>query len=274
MLAHKYKRDKITYPCHVQPKLNGVRGIYVPGRHFQSRYGEIWNPAVVSHVFMPLTGLQFYLDGEFYCHGMSLQNINSRIGVVRNKPHAESAQIEFHVFDVIVDAPFHRRLKVLEALRKRFDDVTSVHVVQTEEVFSDYEADHWYRLWKGQEYEGMMYRDSSAHYGFAARCGNKENRWNCLLKRKETQDLDAVVVGFNQEHDQYGKALDSLGSFQLRAPNGAVFSAGSGLRREQRIIYWKQQEFMLGVNVKIKYEMLSDGGVPLKPIIECVEYEA
>ena len=275
MLAHKFAPHKVKYPCFVQPKLNGVRGIYLTGRYFQSRYGEIWKPEVVSHAFMSLTGLKFHLDGEFYKHGMSLQNINSRIGVVRNKPHEESHLIRYCIFDVMVDAPFHRRLLVLNELAKRYKDHPHITVVKTREVASEIEADHYYKQWKHNEgFEGMMYRDSNAPYGFASRCGNKENRWNCLLKRKEMVDLDATIMDLQQMKDQDGNLKDTLGAFVLKAPNGAMFTAGSGLTNAQRDAYWKAGDAMIGVRVKINYEMLSDGGVPLKPIVECVDYEA
>jgi ATP-dependent DNA ligase len=275
MLAHKYRPDKVTFPCFVQPKLNGVRGIYVPGRHFQSRYGEIWHPSVTANMFMSLTGLQFYCDGEFYKHGMSLQQINSRVSVIRNAPHPEGDQVKFYIFDVIVDAPFHRRNLVLRELSKRFEIHPHIGVVKTMEVSSALEADYFYNQWKNVEgFEGMMYRDANAPYGFAARCGNKENRWNCLLKRKEMMDLDAIIVGLNQLVNKDGVLQPKLGSFQLKAPNGALFSAGSGLTDTQRVAYWNVGDDMLGMRVRVHFEMLSDNGTPLKPIIECVDYEA
>jgi ATP-dependent DNA ligase len=274
MLAHKYSSTRVVYPCFVQPKLNGVRGLYLPNRHFQSRYGEIWTPSVVHNALMALTRQPFVLDGEFYKHGMSLQQINSRIGVVRKEPHEESAEIKFYIFDVIVDEPFYRRALILRKLKSMFDGDPAIGVVKTEEVTSPVEADHLYNKWRNLEgFEGMMYRDANAHYGFASRCGNKDNRWHCLLKRKEMQDLDAVVIGLQQMVAQTGELKDTLGAFELRAENGAVFTAGSGLTDVQRNTYWAAGENMLGTRVKIRFEMLSDGGVPLKPIIDLVEYE-
>jgi len=205
---------------------------------------------------------------------MSLQNINSRIGVVRNAAHAESHLIKYYVFDVLMDEPFHRRLLVLNKLAQQFEGHAGVGVVKTREVTSEIEADYWYNQWKNVEgFEGMMYRDANAPYGFASRCGNKDNRWNYLLKRKEMQDMNAAIVGVNQMVDQFGELKEGLaGAFVLRSPEGATFTAGSGLTNEQRRLYWSKREELLGVVVRIRYEMLSDGGVPLKPIVECVDY--
>ena len=278
MLAHKYVPSKVTFPCFVQPKLNGVRGLFIPIHdkpYFQSRYGEIWNSPVVAHSLMALTGQKFHLDGEFYRHGMSLQNINSRIGVVRNHPHDESHLIDFNIFDVMVDSPFWKRALILHKLAGILEDATGVKVVKTREVTSETEADYLYNQWKNLDgYEGMMYRDANATYGFSHRCGNKDNRWNCLLKRKEMLDDDATIIGFNEMIDgTTGKSKDTLGSFNLMSRWGTTFSAGSGLTHSQREEYWRVgEERMRGTKVHYRYEMLSDSKIPLKPIIELVHW--
>jgi ATP-dependent DNA ligase len=273
MLAHKYVPQKVAYPCHVQPKLNGVRGIFIPGKHFQSRYGEIWTDSVVSHALSALSSVRFCLDGEFYCHGMSLQNINSRIGVVRNSPHPESTRIQFHVFDVMLDVPFWKRAEVLKALALQLEGSPSIQFVPTCIVASHIEADYLYKYYKQAGYEGLMYRSSDARYGFAQRCGNKENRWNYILKRKEMIDLTAAIIGFKEMvDDKTGLPKDTLGAFELITDDGHVFSAGSGLTNEQRDHYWHLGlEALKGVNVRILYEMRSDGGIPLKPVIDLVD---
>lgn len=275
MLAHKFAPHKVVYPCFVQPKLNGVRGIYLPKRHFQSRYGEIWSPSVVEHAFKALSGINFHLDGEFYKHGMSLQQINSRIGVIRNSPHVESKLIKFCIFDIILDEPFYRRVLALNKLREMFKDNESVKVVKTFEITSESEADYYYKKFKhDEEFEGMMYRTAAAPYGFASRCGNQENRWNYLLKRKEMVDMYATIVALYPEIDsKTNEPKERLGAFELQNERGVYFRAGSGLTHQQRELYWKLGNQMIGVRVRIKYEMNSDSGIPLKPIIECVETE-
>jgi hypothetical protein len=274
MLAHKYNPSRITYPCFIQPKLNGIRGVYLPTHKFQSRYGEIWNSSVVDHALSALTSMPLYLDGEFYCHGMSLQEINSRISVVRSQPHPERDRIKFCIFDVIVDAPFYKRALMLHKLRERFDGSPAISVVKTFEITTESEGDYYYNQWrKIENFEGAMYREACMPYGFASRCGNKENRWHYLQKRKGTQDLVATVVGLKEMID--GKTKEpkgTLGAFNLATDKGFAFDAGSGLTDADRVKYWALGDRMIGTKVRIKFEMFSDGGIPLKPIIECVEY--
>jgi ATP-dependent DNA ligase len=275
MLAHKYDPSRITYPCFVQPKLNGIRGVYDPrpSPHFQSRYGERWSQSVVQHSLSPLTRLgNVFLDGEFYRHGMSLQEINSRIAVTRCAPHKESALISFHVFDVITRKPFRERALLLNRLSQEYAGCEGVAIVETREVFTSQEADFWYNQWKNlQGFEGIMYRLADATYGLESQCGNKENRWWCIQKRKERVDMDATIIGVEEMLDSETKEpKGTLGSFWFRADNEVVFSAGSGLTMVQRAKYWSDPDAVIGKRARIEYEMLSDGGKPLKPTIACV----
>ena len=84
----------------------------------------------------------------------------------------------------------------------------------------------------------------------------------------------AEVTGLREEISVLGEPKGILGAFELRADNGAQFTAGSGLTQAQKAEYWRAGDRMLGTRVRINFEMLSDGGVPLKPIVDCVEYEA
>jgi len=274
MLAFHYNPSHVSYPCFVQPKLNGVRGIYDPrSPHFQSRNGERWSKSVVNHALSSLTKLgNVFLDGEFYRHGMSLQEINSRISVVRSSPHAESSLISFHVFDIITRLPFWKRAELLKSFSQRLEGDEYVNFVETREVASVNEAEYWYNQWKhSQGYEGMMYRASDADYGLESQCRNKENRWRYLQKRKECLDMDVTVVGLLAMIDNNTqREKDTLGAFELMTDTGITFAAGSGLTNMQRSQYWQTPELLMGRRIHIEYEMLSDTGVPLKPIIACV----
>lgn len=208
------------------------------------------------------------LDGELYCHGMSLQQINSRIAVNRLQPHDDAAKIKYYIFDLPYAYPMWQRAKMLDKLRERLAGELNVVVAETHLVNSQQEADYYYALWKEQDFEGLMYRQFASPYGMETNCGNKENRWWYLQKRKDFLDLDAKIVGLNEGEEGF---VGMLGSFTCEADSGVLFNAGSGLDFEQRHRYWASPKLVEGAKVKIKYEMLSDGGVPLKPTIESVE---
>ncbi len=268
MLAFKFKPERLEFPCFFQPKLNGVRGLFLPkAQTFQSRDEHLWEPLVVKHQLTGLKRCNVLLDGEFYCHGLSLQQINSRIAVNRITPHDKAAEIVYNVFDIPSMSPMHHRVQMLEALEKHFKDHPNINVVPTKLVYSQREADYWYGQWKDQGYEGGMYRLYHAPYGFEHNCGNKENRWWHLQKRKDFLDLQAVIEDIYEGEDGFA---GMLGGFVCRLDNDVRCNVGGGLTIDQRQLYWANPQKVIGAKVDINYEMFSDGGQPLKATIECV----
>ena len=268
MLAKTYRQGKIHYPCYVQPKINGLRASYDPStKRFASREQHLWTPCVVDHLVSNLPPrVNVRLDGEFYRHGMLLQDINSAIGVNRKKPTETTKEIQFHVFDVVADAGQELRLRALNHLIAGGN--AEIVPVPSHYVTCDEEADALFDMYVGMGWEGIMYRDKNAPYGFAERCTNKDNRWNYLQKRKRFEDEDGVIVGFKEGK---GKNIGKLGSFEVLMPNGEVFNCGGGLTDAQRELYWKEQKFLKGVGIKVRLEEWSADGKPLRGRILLVD---
>ena len=257
MLAHKLTdRRKPAYPFYVQPKLNGVRALW-NGETLYSRDLKIFSPINLRHIYHQLTSLP-PLDGELYCHGLSLQQINARVAVNRTTPHAESLSISYCVFDAVVDEPFEKRQDIVYEVTRGLMSVVAVETILVNSPTSEEAA---YKLFKKQNYEGMMYRDAKASYGFVENCGNKENRWTTLLKRKDWLDVDLPVVDVAEGTGQFQGKCGSL----VLEIDGKKFNVGSGMTHSQRQAYWDSPP--VGRVAKISYEMLSDGGVPLKPVL-------
>jgi ATP-dependent DNA ligase len=268
MLAKNFRdhKSRFQYPCFVQPKLNGIRALHHQ-QSFQSRDQHFWNPEVLSHL---LHGRSFPLDvvfdGELYVHGWSLQQINSAIAVNRIAPIERSPQVEYHIFDCILlndrSAPFSERSRYLSWW---YGDCVNdkLKLVDTHWVGNEQEANALYSHFKHAEYEGMMYRKDEP-YGLESLCGNKENRWDVLLKRKEFIDWEGEVVEIEESPVNPG----TVGSLVFHFDNGNEFKAGSGLKHEQKLRFFSDPP--IGKRVRLQYLMLSDNGTPLNPYIECV----
>jgi len=110
-----------------------------------------------------------------------------------------------------------------------------------------------------------MYRNSNSPYGFEEECGNKENRWKRLLKRKEWQDDEFEIIGITSTTGAKG-----YDGFQLtcKTKQGSTFSVGSGLSTAELAHFLEVDPS--GRLARIRYECLSDGGIPLKPTIEAI----
>jgi len=280
MCAFKWQdyRHKLTLPFYVQPKLNGVRGLYHQGV-FQSRglrdeEGKVWNPDVVRHFTNDLIRAcppDWLLDGELYCHGKSLQQINSAVAVKRLKPIDQTSQIKYHVFDIInthsLHLPFDKRAELLQQLKTKLviHSTTTIEIVPTTLVNSPGLDDELYAAYRAEGYEGLMYRLPSAPYGYAEECGNKENRWKHLLKRKGWIDDEFEIIDFTLTTGDKGNQ-----GFQLTCETsaGAQFTVGSGLSHEMQTFY--SQNHPEGLLAKVRFEMLSDKGIPLKPTLEAI----
>lgn len=280
MLARPFKERLIKWPGYVQPKLNGLRCLYhFNSRTMESRDEHMWNYCVLPHIHDALhlisddlqwaLGEAVALDGEIYCHGLSLQQINSRGSVNRVEPHANYEKLEFHVFDIVVDLPMKDRVDLLSAVEILIPSNFPIKIVPTHYCDRQQTFDELYLLYHVQQnYEGVMWRDPDASYGFSHNCTNKENRWDCIVKRKPRQDLLAHIIG---RVEGEGKYLGSLGSLHLATVDGVSFYAGSGLTDAERQALWNAPiHEVLQVPVRVDYEMLSDSGVPLKPTIACV----
>jgi len=117
---------------------------------------------------------------------------------------------------------------------------------------------------KQHGYEGAMLRDPSAGYSIPATCTNKENRVTSLLKLKDWFDVDATIMHVEEGE---GRFLGMTGSLYCALSNGKMFHVGSGLSDRERQWLWTHLDLVSGLSVKVRYEMFSDTGIPLKPTI-------
>lgn len=270
MLAKKYNehKKKVKSPFYVQPKLNGIR-MLAYGGVLQSRDQHTWGDGRLEHI---RTALRFgsenlVLDGELYRHGWSLQKINGTAAVNRLQDDQYTSGVSYHVFDCLVtdapEMPFGRRMEVLRQEAESWGD--GVELVETYHISDMGQAEELYSIFKAEGFEGMMYRLDKP-YGIETQSTNKENRWDILLKRKDWLDEDCEIVDVSVGTGQFSECC---GSLVCRLPgNGVTFNAGSGLSHLQRRAFWENPP--IGKVAKIKYEMLSDEGIPLKPTIEAV----
>jgi ATP-dependent DNA ligase len=294
LLAHTYEPHRVTYPCYVQPKLNGIRALYQNG-HFQSRDQLPFPKGLLDHLARPL--LQTFdertvLDGELYVHGWPLQRINAAVTPVRLQPTEDTVKVEYHIFDQIDFAKrFHER-KLGNCVHLPANDKPPIRFVQHDIVDDEDAANRFYARTVADGYEGIMYR-----IGFCPYTQPKQQFWNgqapsrrtrywsdqdnrCwhLLKRKDWQDdefycidvvegegklkgtLGAVVCRVTQRTGQHGEGGEITIDHRLHV--------GSGLSDSERAHYWSNPP--IGRLVKVKYLCLSEAGIPLNPTILCI----
>lgn len=282
LLAHIYEPHRVSYPVYVQPKLNGIRALYKAG-HFQSRDELPFPPTLLEHLSKPL--LEVFgdadsspvLDGELYVHGWPLQRINAAVTPVRQQPTEDTKLVEYHVFDVV---DFNRTWKGRMVEHCCAPLPKQVRWVQTVHCGTENLANEFYAKWVADGYEGMMYRLGDCPYTTPKQlwtdtnsswvsmnttsrfASDKDNRCWHLLKRKDWQDDEFSITDMVEGE---GKLKGMLGALKCRLSNGLHFSVGSGLTDQERLYYWNCSP--IGRQVKVKYLVLSNDGVPLNPTI-------
>lgn len=273
MLSHHYAKHKsnLSYPLALQPKLDGIRCMYQNGvlQSRSARTPEIktWPAHRLNHIREHLRSIpnDIILDGELYIHGRSRQEINGLAAINANEDKPKTIHLQFWVFDCIntkeLHAPFSERHGLLSYI---LPSSYYIHLCRTEIIMSESEGDALYSAFKSSGFEGGMYRDLDAPYGFVEECGNQENRWKRILKRKEHLDGEFRIIDVIEGS---GKYKGMVGALRFLSPCGQLaFNAGSGLTDEQRERYMKNPP--IECFATIRYDILSQDGIPIQPRIE------
>lgn len=227
MLASDYTRvgHRITYPCYVSKKLDGVRCIAVVDNgvvSFKSRGGKDYPvPAHLQYQISELSKItgQTAFDGELYIHGMKLQNIVSAV----KKPNENTRKLEFHIFDLpIPNTPWTVRNDMLETIIvQKHGMLSHVSIVPNWKVRDELEARKIMNEFIEDGYEGLMLRNTYGMYEANHRSGD-------LQKWKLFQDMEAKV--FDVEEDNLGE-----GVYWLRTPDDIEFKAKPRGTHESRL---------------------------------------
>ncbi len=197
MLAHKYgdQKDKISFPVLVQPKLDGFRCLaYRKDGRVVLQGRKVTFYTAPQHIIQELEKVlddDIVLDGELYCHGLSLQDIGSRV----KKDHGEKTlELEYHVYDITRQSEQGQRQdNRLEHLKGWFND-EGAHIdrdVYMVETFVSHTHSHvalYHSRFASDGYEGAIIRTMDNEYEF-------DTRSRGLLKLKDFIDEEFEIIG-------------------------------------------------------------------------------
>lgn len=257
MLAHDYlkKSHKITYPCYVSRKLDGVRcfakatdtTVLLTSR-MGKRYLTPYQICVELMCLREETGIEKF-DGELYIHGVLLQDI---VGAAK-KQKPLTNELEYHIFDVPVsDRGFESRLSDLDKIEKAIKklDLKHIKVVTNTLVESEQEARKVMNDYLDEGYEGLMLRNRYGKYEFG-------DRSNDLQKWKDFKDMEVKIISVSKDKNGEGVYLckmkdgnhvecKMIGSFETRKFEVCCLNVGK----------W----------MTLKYQALTKDGIPQFPV--------
>lgn len=267
----------LNFPVLVSPKLDGIRCIIRDGVAVSRKLKPIPNEFVQQE----LAGLPDGLDGELMVPG----GFNACQSAFMSR--SGNPDFTFYVFDQFIperESGFEERymqlaaeLPAMMATVAKAGGVPRVSLVQHWLAHSPSDIERMNADWLEQGYEGSMVRALHGPY----KCGRSTTKQGWLVKVKQFEDEEAVVIGFEErmhntntkERDELGHAKRShrkeglvpagdLGVLLCRTPDGAEFGIGSGFQQHEREDYWAAREDLLGMTVTYKHQPDPGGRQP------------
>lgn len=268
MLAKSFKDHghKITYPCFVQPKLDGIRCL-VYSAHldvpvFVSRKGkEFEHLTHIAEVLKPALKEEkgWILDGELYSDTLDFQTITS---IVRKSKvrHERIHEIKYHIYDCFepgVDRPCEYRMvqlrRMYEACGKSPHDpvvlVPTTEINSKEEVILELEAHEQ----KG--YEGIMLRNKWGLY-------EQDRRSENLQKVKSFMDEEFEIIGGKEGKGKF----EGMCIFRCKTKDGKEFDVMPKGDKALRRSYLTNLKNHLGQLLTVKFFEYTVDGVPRFPV--------
>jgi DNA ligase-1 len=266
MLAHRFDEhgDKLTYPCLIQPKLDGHRCIAI----VQDGKCTLW-----SRTRKPITGMPHIqkaveslnlpdgtvFDGELYHHDYKdkFEKLSSFIRSAT--PKAGSEVVQYWIYDLPSDSSVQniRSHKLKELLTFQLGEVKPRHpslvYVETHPASDEEELLSVFQRHLTNKYEGAIARNASGKY--------VGKRSYDLLKIKEFQDAEFKVVGVEEGR---GK-LAGHAVFVLEH-EGQTFKAKLVGDQDNLKQYWEDPSLAIGRMVTVKFFGFTAKNKPRLPV--------
>jgi len=265
MLATTYKGQKVDFPCTVQPKLDGIRCIVklVDGEiTLSTRRGKPITSCPHISVALEQTfkgNPELILDGELYNHTLK-DNFQRLVSLVRRQrvtaeDLVETSELQYHVYDVVLESPYDQRSNYLLSNLLVNDSVKLVTGLKCSDE-SELELIHGKYMSSG--YEGSMLRLSpvGSTYDLGKRSKN-------LLKNK-TFDTDEFTITNVIEGE--GNRSGMAGKFEFFSGEAGEFRSGIRGNFELFTEYLANKEKYIGCEATVRYFGLTDEGKPRFPV--------
>jgi len=271
MLAHPYTKrsHNIKWPCYVQPKIDGVRcTLTIKNGKVKmfTRKGKEFTPmpSLVESILewqehaksLPNFNEDLYLDGELYSDTLTFQEL---AGTLRRHKNTEEVldQIYFVVFDSFQldwDTPYLARKAILEEQFEHFND-PFLKLIETTEVIDEAEMKERHQKYIQQGYEGTIIRNKDAFYKLKHRSAD-------LQKYKDFIDAEFTIINFKDgEGTEEGCVI-----WECETSNGKRFFVRPKGTRESRQTLFNEGNKYLGEQLTVRYQELTDDGIPRFPV--------
>lgn len=249
MLAKSFddEEDKITYPCYVQPKLDGMRNLKE-----KSKMTSRGNKSIdtMNHIAQELLQIVPTLDGELYAHGLSFQE---NMKLIKKYREGQSEQVKYHVYDLISDEPFWKRYAMLTAIIDIFKP-NNIVLVPTYQIKDKQDLIRHHAMFTEQGYEGTMIRWGDEGYKANGRSSN-------LLKYKDFKDMACTIIDVEPSEKR-----PTQGHFICVDKKGRKFGTGMRFSHSEKEEILTNKSKYIDKTAEIRFFEFTDDGLPRFPV--------
>lgn len=250
MLAKDFKKEskKVTYPCYVQPKLDGMRCL----KKLKTMTSRDNKPiTTLPHIANEILEIADYFDGELYAHGKTFQE---NMTLIKKYRPGESEQVKFHVYDMVLpNLAFSHRYNLLRAIINTHQP-DNIELVPTYRIENKEELDKYHAQFIEEGYEGTMVRWGNEGYKVNGRSSN-------LLKYKDFLDIACEIVDVEPSEKR-----PTQGRFTCKLPNGKIFGTGMRFNVQQKEEILTNKSEYIGKTAEIRFFEYTDDGLPRFPV--------
>ena len=273
MLAHSFEKRKhnITYPAIVQRKFDGVRCLAVLNRDnsvtLMSRKGKEFPHLnhIREDVAMNNRNRNLVLDGELYSDTLTFQELVGLVRRVTLKEGNEEQMLEvsLRVYDCVDlenEPDFEDRYQTISRITDGAEYLTLVENVAVENETEIHAAQAQF---VEEGYEGAMVRNLKGSYRIGKRSAD-------LQKVKTFLDGEYEIIGFAEgTGNETGCVI-----WECQTPDGQAFRVRPRGTQEARKELFANGSDYIGQQLTVRYQELTDEGVPRFPVgIAIRDYE-
>ena len=274
MLAHSFTKRKhnINYPAIVQRKFDGVRCLARLNSDgtvtLMSRKGKEFPHLnhIKADVAANNSDQALVLDGELYSDTLTFQELVGLVKRVTLKPGNDEQMLEvsLRVYDCVHmmngSADFTERYQIITNLT---DGAEYLSLVENVRVSTESEIHAAQARFVEEGYEGAMVRNLTGAYAIGKRSAN-------LQKVKTFLDGEYLIVGFTEgTGNETGCVI-----WECHTPAGQPFGVRPRGTQEDRKVLFQNGSDYVGRQLTVRYQELTDYGVPRFPVgIAIRDYE-
>lgn len=252
MLAHKFEdhKNKIIYPCYVQPKKDGIRCIYNGiDKVLYTRTGKIINNVNSILIELKNTGTNLLLDGELINEDIPFEKF---AGIMNKKKINTNdlsllQNVKFYIFDTIsFNVEFEKRFNIIlnSFFKHKFNNI---YLLKTEVANKETDIYNFHKQYVKEGNEGIIVRNANSLYETNYRSYN-------LLKYKTFIDNEYKIINFTEGNGNEKGCVIWI----CETPNGHIFDVRPRGTFDERKILYKNGNKYIGKYLTVRYQELFD----------------